>query len=41
MSKPSLKITITIHEDGSITVDVEWCRNLSAGVALAGPPRWG
>lgn len=42
MGKTTLRITVTIHENGSLTVVIEWiCSNLSAGFELATPPRWG
>jgi|GEM_PF-4933549 hypothetical protein len=38
MSKRTLRITITVHSDGSLTVVVEWiCSNLSTGLELATP----
>lgn len=42
MSKPSLKITITIHPNGSISLLIEWiCSNLSTGYEMASPLCWG
>lgn len=42
MSKPTLKITVTIHEDGTVSVLIEWiCSNLSRGIELATPLCWG
>jgi hypothetical protein len=36
MGKLTLRITITVHSDGSLLVVVEWiCNNLSRGFNLA------
>jgi hypothetical protein len=42
MGKRSLRITITIHENGSFQLLIEWiCNNLSTGHELATPLCWG
>ena len=42
MSKPTLRITVTVHKDGTILVLVEWItNNLSRGSELAYSPLLG
>jgi len=42
MGKRTLRITITVHPNGTLHVLIEWiCSNLSRGFELATPPLLG
>ena len=42
MRRSFLKITVTVHQNGTLEVLIEWiCSDLSTGLELATPLCWG